>query len=58
MADKEKHSGFEAPVYGELVPEGTRYKKNPDGTVTPIYPKKNTTKKTTGTAQKKKTTTK
>ena len=40
MAEQKKHSGFEAPVYGTVIPKGTRWKKNPDGTSTPIYPKK------------------
>lgn len=38
--DTKKHSGFEAPTIGILVPDGTTWKKNPDGTMTPIYPKK------------------
>lgn len=33
-----KHSGFEAPCIGEVVPEGTKWKKNPDGTISPIFP--------------------
>lgn len=34
-----RHSGFEAPAIGTLLPKGTTWKKNPDGTFTPIYPK-------------------
>lgn len=37
---KKKHSSFEAPVYGERLPKGTTLRRNPDGTVTPIKPKK------------------
>ena len=40
-----KHSGFEAPTIGHVLPDGTKFKKNPDGTLTPIYPKKQTDKK-------------
>ena len=34
------HSGFEAPVIGELHPKGTTIKHNPDGTITLVPPKK------------------
>lgn len=34
------HSGFEAPVVGELHPKGTTIKRNPDGTITLVPPKK------------------
>ena len=34
-----KHSGIEAPTYGVIVHNGTQWRKNPDGTITPIYPK-------------------
>lgn len=40
-----KHSGFDAPVYGVRHPKGTKVKKNPDGTVTLIPPKKKDDKK-------------
>lgn len=41
MADKNKHSGFEAPVIGgKPYPKGTTIKKNKDGTVTVVKPKK------------------
>ena len=30
---------FDYPAYGTLSPKGTTFKKNPDGTVTPIFPK-------------------
>ena len=33
-----KHSGFEAPAIGIPVPDGTTWRKNPDGTISPIYP--------------------
>ena len=51
--DSKKHSGFEAPAIGTRVPDGTTWKKNPDGTISPVYPKKKsggkgTEKKTTG----------
>lgn len=49
MAEKKKtakkttqrKSGFDAPVYGEVVPKGTTYKKLPDGTYRMIPPKGN-----------------
>lgn len=34
-----KHSGFEAPTIGRVLPDGTKWKKNPDGTISPVYPK-------------------
>ena len=34
-----KHSGFEAPERFEVLPRGTKFKQNPDGTITPILPK-------------------
>ncbi len=41
MSEEPKmHSGFEAPVFGTLIPKGTKWKRNPDGTRTPIYPEK------------------
>lgn len=46
-----KHSGFEAPAIGTRVPDGTKWKKNPDGTISPVYPKK----KPDGKSPKKKT---
>lgn len=45
MAEKKKHSGFEAPAIGTVVPEGTKWKRNPDGTMSPVYPKKKTATK-------------
>lgn len=42
--ERPKHSSFEYPTIGELLPDGTKLKKNRDGTITPIYPKKNTEK--------------
>lgn len=33
-------SGFDAPTYGTLLPKGTTFKKNKDGTITPVKPKK------------------
>lgn len=35
-----KRSGFDAPTYGTLHPRGTKIKKNPDGTITLVEPKK------------------
>ena len=40
-----KHSGFEAPTIGRVIPDGVKRKKNPDGTVTLVYPKKKDDKK-------------
>lgn len=45
MAEKKMHSGFEAPTIGEVMPKGTRIKKNPDGTISYVLPKKKTDKK-------------
>lgn len=45
MAEKKtpKHSGFEAPVIGGThYPKGTTFRKNKDGSVTPVLPKKKT----------------
>lgn len=42
------HSGFEAEPpagTGMVYPKGTTFKRNPNGTVTPVYPKKSTSKK-------------
>ena len=49
MTEK-KHSGFEAPAIGTVYPKGTTFKKNANGTLTPVFPKskkpgKNTSKK-------------
>lgn len=36
-----RNSGFDAPcIGGTPYPKGTKFKKNPNGTVTPIIPKK------------------
>lgn len=35
-----KKSGFDAPVYGEVIPKGTTFKRNPNGTYTLVPPKK------------------
>ena len=45
MAGKRKNSGFDAPTYGTMSPKGTKIKKNPDGTITLIEPKKKPAKK-------------
>ena len=46
--NKQMHSGFEGYEGWKMEPKGTRIKKNPDGTITLIPPKKtNTTKKNT-----------
>lgn len=42
--DRNKHSAFEGPTIGQLYPKGTTFKKNPNGTVTPILPGKNNKK--------------
>ena len=40
MADKKKRgTGFDAPVYGKVVPEGTKYEKLPNGKYRVIAPK-------------------
>lgn len=39
-----RHCGFEAPVIGTLLPKGTKWKQNPDGTSTPIYPEQDKSK--------------
>lgn len=50
MAEKKRRgSGFDVEPYGEVIPEGTKFKKNKDGTLTRIPPKKK--KKTTKTAK-------
>lgn len=49
-----KHSGFEAPVIGSVVPDGAKFKKNPDGTYTIVEPKKKPVKKETKKTTKKK----
>ena len=36
---EKKKSGFDAPAIGTLLPKGTTFRKNPDGTVTPVPPK-------------------
>lgn len=40
-----KRSGFDAPIYGTVLPKGTKFKKNPNGTITPIQPTKKKKKK-------------
>lgn len=44
MAEKSKKqqskSGFNAPVYGTVHAKGSKIKKNPDGTISIIEPKK------------------
>ena len=47
MATKKnpKHSGFEAPAIGKVYPKGTKFKKNPDGTISPVGVKKKGVKK-------------
>ena len=40
-----KHSGFDAPVIGEAVPKGTKFKKTKDGKYIMITPKDNKKKK-------------
>ena len=31
-----KHSGFEAPIYGTVLPKGMKLKKNADGTISAV----------------------
>lgn len=38
-------SGFESPTYGTAHPKGSTVKKNSDGTITIVHPKKKPTKK-------------
>ena len=42
---KSKHSGFEAPTIGTVHPKGSVIKKNPDGTIRIVEPKKKTSGK-------------
>lgn len=44
-SNTKKHSGFEAPTIGTVYPKGTTFKKNPDGTMSPVFPKKGKAKK-------------
>ena len=41
---KKIRSGFDCPVYGEILPKGTTFKKNNDGTVTIVLPKEKSKK--------------
>ena len=43
--ERPEHSGFESPAVGEVFPRGTKFKKNKDGTITPIVPKEKPEKK-------------
>ena len=38
--NKKRKSGFDSPVGIAVLPTGTTYKKNKDGTITPVFPKK------------------
>lgn len=38
--NRPEHSGFDAPVKGKQYPQGTVWKKNKDGTISPVTPKK------------------
>lgn len=40
-----KGTGFAAPAIGEIAPKGTTIKRNPDGTITLVPPKKTPAKK-------------
>ncbi|MBQ7372878.1 MAG: hypothetical protein IJW67_13550 [Blautia sp.] len=53
MSEK-KHSGFDAPTYGELLPKGTKIIHNPNGTISHVFPDKAETK--TANKSKKKPT--
>lgn len=45
MAKKsDKKSGFSGPAIGKTMPKGTTVKKNKDGTVTLVQPKKSKSK--------------
>lgn len=54
MDNKEKKMGtnFAAPLIGKPYPKGTKFKENPDGTISPILPKKKSAKKKTETKKK------
>ena len=39
MANKKNTSGFDAPAYGTMDPEGTKYETTKDGLVKKIPPK-------------------
>lgn len=41
-----KHSGFDAPTYGTVLPEGMRLKKNANGTISAVPIKKKKKKET------------
>lgn len=41
---EKKRSGFDAPVIGHVEPKGTKIKRNPDGTISYVYPKKEDSK--------------
>ncbi len=41
-------SGFDCPAIGTVHPKGTKIKRNPNGTITLILPKKKTTPKKKG----------
>lgn len=43
--NRPRHSGFETPTYGTVHAKGTKVRKNKDGTVTIIEPKKKDDKK-------------
>ena len=45
MDEKKRGSGFDAPVIGEIAPEGSVIRKNPDGTISILPPQKASCKK-------------
>ncbi len=40
LVERPSHTGFDCPAYGTMLPEGTTFAENGDGTVTIIYPDK------------------
>ena len=39
---KQQNSGFNGQTIGEMFPKGTTFKRNANGTLTPVYPKSGT----------------
>ena len=42
--NEKRGTGFACPTIGKMVPEGSTFKKNPDGTVTIVPPKEDANK--------------
>ncbi len=49
---EKKKSGFNAPAIGTVEPRGTTIKRNPDGTISYVYPKKKDAEKTKKSTKK------